>query len=102
MDTQTLTMKILVIDVGGTHVKFLANEQSDLREFASGSKMTAKQMVAGVRKSTSDWQYDAVTIGFPSPCCTEKSLSSRATLVAAGSVMILRKCLSVRFAGSQL
>lgn len=29
--------------------------------------MTAKQMVAGVQKATTDWQYDAVTIGFPGP-----------------------------------
>ena len=34
-------MNVLVIDVGGTHVKILATGQSDKREFASGPKMTA-------------------------------------------------------------
>ena len=44
-------MDVLVIDVGGTHVKILATGQSDKREFDSGPKMTAEQMVSGVRRA---------------------------------------------------
>lgn len=58
-------MKLLVVDVGGTRIKFLASEQTAHRKFASGSEMTAMQMVAGVRKASSDWQYGTVSIGFP-------------------------------------
>ena len=60
-------MNVLVIDVGGTHVKVLVTGESEPRKFASGPKLTARQMVAGVKKITADWNYDAVTIGFPGP-----------------------------------
>jgi len=58
-------MKVLVVDVGGTHVKILATGQKQLREFPSGPTLTAKQMVAGVKKLASDWKYDVVSIGYP-------------------------------------
>jgi polyphosphate glucokinase len=38
-------MDILVIDVGGTHVKILATGQKEKREFPSGPTLTAQQMV---------------------------------------------------------
>jgi polyphosphate glucokinase len=60
-------MKVLVVDVGGTHVKVLVSGEREPRKFASGRKLTAKQMVAGVKKITRDWKYDAVSIGFPGP-----------------------------------
>jgi len=58
-------MKILVIDVGGTHIKLRATGQKRREELPSGSKMTAKKMVASVRKIVAGWKYDAVTIGYP-------------------------------------
>jgi polyphosphate glucokinase len=61
------SMNVLVIDVGGTHVKILATGQNDKREFASGPKMTAEQMVSGVRQLAGGWSYDAVSIGYPGP-----------------------------------
>ena len=60
-------MNVLVIDVGGTHVKILATGQNDKREFASGPKMTAEQMVSGVRQLADGWSYDAVSVGYPGP-----------------------------------
>lgn len=60
-------MNVLVIDVGGTHVKVLVSGESEPRKFASGPKLTARQMVSGVKKITADWNYDAVSIGFPGP-----------------------------------
>jgi polyphosphate glucokinase len=58
-------MNVLVVDVGGTHVKILATGQKELREFTSGPTLTAKQMVAGVKKLAGNWKYDAVSIGYP-------------------------------------
>jgi polyphosphate glucokinase len=58
-------MNVLVIDVGGSHVKILATGQKQPREFPSGPSLTPKQMVAGVRKIATDWKYDAVSIGYP-------------------------------------
>ena len=60
-------MKVLVIDVGGTNVKVLAQGQQEPRKFASGPTMTPKQMAAGVKKLTADWKYDVVSIGLPAP-----------------------------------
>jgi len=58
-------MKILVIDVGGTHVKVLATGQKKRVQIPSGPKMTPAKMVAAVRAATADWKYDAVSIGYP-------------------------------------
>lgn len=58
-------MRVLVIDVGGTHVKMLASGQRMPQKFVSGPTMTPKQMVSGVKKATAGWNYDVVSIGFP-------------------------------------
>jgi polyphosphate glucokinase len=60
-------MKVLVIDVGGTHVKILATDQTVPQKFVSGPKLTAKEMVATVKKLARGWNYDAVSIGYPGP-----------------------------------
>jgi polyphosphate glucokinase len=58
-------MNVLVVDIGGTHVKVLATGQKQSREFPSGPKLTPRQMVAGVKKLASDWKYDTISIGYP-------------------------------------
>jgi len=58
-------MKVLAIDVGGTHVKILASGEKTPQKFVSGPEMTAKQMVSQVKKLTAQWEYDAVSIGYP-------------------------------------
>jgi len=58
-------MKVLVVDVGGTHVKILATGQSDRRELRSGPTLTPKRMVAGVKRLAGDWKYDVVSVGCP-------------------------------------
>src|SRR4029079_544274 len=60
-------MKVLVIDVGGTHVKILATGQKLERRVDSGPTLTARQMVSGVRALDKGWEYDAVSIGYPGP-----------------------------------
>ena len=68
-------MNVLVIDVGGTHVKILATGQSEKREFASGPKMTAEQMVSGVRQLADGWTYDVVSIGYPGPVLHDRPVA---------------------------
>ena len=58
---------VLVIDVGGTHVKVLATGHREEREIPSGSKMTARKMVRDVKRITKDWKYGFVSIGYPGP-----------------------------------
>lgn len=59
--------KILVIDVGGTHVKLLATGETEPRRFDSGVDMTPQDMVKGVLETVKGWNYNAITIGFPAP-----------------------------------
>ena len=57
--------RVLVIDIGGTNVKFLVAGEKTARRFPSGRKLTPRQMVAGIKQLAADWEYDAVTIGYP-------------------------------------
>src|SRR5713101_7299059 len=68
-------MNVLVIDVGGTHVKVLLSGEREPRKFESGPTLTAKEMVAGVKKITGDWKYDAVSIGFPGPVLRNRAVA---------------------------
>ncbi len=58
-------MKVLAIDVGGSHVKVLLSGESRHRKADSGPDMTPTQMVAAVRTLTTDWEWDRIAIGFP-------------------------------------
>ncbi len=58
-------MKVLTIDVGGTNVKILATGQRVRRKFSSGPTLSPSQMVSTVKKLAGDWEYDAVSIGYP-------------------------------------
>jgi polyphosphate glucokinase len=64
---KTKSRKILVVDIGGTHVKMLASGQSAPRKFDSGPNLTAGRMVKLVKAATRDWHYDRITLGFPGP-----------------------------------
>ncbi len=57
--------KVLVLDVGGTHVKMRASGQSAGRQFDSGPALTAEQMVEKVQALSRGWRYDAISIGYP-------------------------------------
>jgi len=59
--------RILVIDVGGTHIKLQATIHKEPVIIPSGPKMTAKKMVAAVKKYTADWGIDVISMGFPGP-----------------------------------
>jgi polyphosphate glucokinase len=67
-------MKILVIDVGGTHIKILVSGVKAKREIESGPAMTAREMVEGVKKLAADWEYNAVSIGYPGPVLHNRPL----------------------------
>ncbi|MGA7922006.1 MAG: ROK family protein [Candidatus Acidiferrales bacterium] len=59
--------KVLVLDVGGTHVKVLMTGQKTPVEIASGPNMTARKMVRLVKQATRDWKYDCISMGYPGP-----------------------------------
>ena len=68
-------MKVLVVDVGGSHIKILATGQEARRRFVSGPTMTAEEMVAEVKKAAEGWKYEAVSIGYPGPVMRGKPVS---------------------------
>ena len=60
-------VKVLVVDIGGTHVKLLATGSRTPIKIPSGLNMTPRKMVAAIRKATTNWQYSKVSIGYPGP-----------------------------------
>jgi polyphosphate glucokinase len=67
--------KILVIDVGGTHVKIKLSSAPERREFKSGPKLSAKDMVAKAKELTRNWKYDVVSIGYPGPAAGNRPIT---------------------------
>jgi polyphosphate glucokinase len=60
-------LKILVIDIGGTHIKAIATGHRNRIRFASGPTMTPARMVKELLKATEGWEYELVSIGYPGP-----------------------------------
>jgi polyphosphate glucokinase len=76
------SMKILVIDVGGTHVKVIATGHDEPLKIPSGPTMTAEGMVAAVRQATEGWEYAAASIGYPGPVIRGKPVCEPYNLAA--------------------
>jgi len=60
-------MKVLAIDVGGTHVKLLLSGRRVPVKIPSGPRMTPRRMVSAVKRLTDGWRHDVVSIGYPGP-----------------------------------
>jgi polyphosphate glucokinase len=59
---------VLTVDVGGSNIKVLTSEDGrTARRADSGPDLTASEMVERVAALTTDWSYDAVSVGVPSP-----------------------------------
>ncbi len=67
--------RVLVVDVGGTHVKVLASGETTPREFKSGPGLTPKRMVRETRKLAKGWSYDVVSIGYPGPALRNRPVA---------------------------
>ena len=75
-------LNVLVVDIGGTHVKVLATGQAQPQEFPSGPTMTPEHMVSEVKKLTADWKYDVVSIGYPGPVLRDRPVAEPYNLAA--------------------
>jgi polyphosphate glucokinase len=60
-------MNILMVDVGGTNVKLMASGHEGRRKVPSGPMLKPSQMVCEVLKATADWEYEAISLGYPGP-----------------------------------
>jgi polyphosphate glucokinase len=63
----TKPQKVLVIDVGGTHVKLLMTGQKKPTMIDSGPDMTASKAARLVKLATRGWKFDCVSMGYPGP-----------------------------------
>jgi polyphosphate glucokinase len=70
-------MKVLVIDIGGTRVKLFATGQPAAREFVSGPTLTPKKLLRKVGKLVADWEYDAISVGYPGPVVKNRPAPGR-------------------------
>jgi polyphosphate glucokinase len=68
-------LRILVIDIGGAHVKLELSAPRWRCEFGSGPKLTAKAVVAKVKELTDGWTYQVVSIGYPGPVAANRPIA---------------------------
>lgn len=59
--------RILVIDVGGTHVKVLVTGMKEPVLIPSGPTLSPKAMITQVKSAVKRFPYDLVSIGYPGP-----------------------------------
>ena len=64
-------MKILVVDIGGSHVKVLATGKRTPLKLSSGPELTPLLMVSEVLAATTGWSYEGVSIGYPGPVAAD-------------------------------
>ena len=66
--------RILVLDVGGTHVKLLVTGMKQPILIPSGPTMTPRAMVRQVKAAVKSIPYDVVSMGYPGPVVHGKPL----------------------------
>ena len=84
-------MNVLAIDIGGTHVKMLDSAEKEARKFSSGPAMTPRTMVAGVKKLTADWTFEAISIGYPGPVLHNRPVVEPHNLAKGWTVFDFRR-----------
>jgi polyphosphate glucokinase len=75
-------MKILVIDIGGTHVKVASTDVRVPIKILSGPTMDAEEMTREVLAATQEWAYDCISIGYPGPVAHDRPLAEPHNLAA--------------------
>jgi predicted NBD/HSP70 family sugar kinase len=68
-------VKILVVDVGGTHIKAIATGRKTPIKIPSGPDVTPRVMVRRLLAAVHGWEFDAVSIGYPGAVVHGKPVS---------------------------
>jgi polyphosphate glucokinase len=63
--TDEAERRVLMIDVGGTHVKLKDGVRSPTQRFDSGPELTPVALVEAVREFAKDAEYDVASVGYP-------------------------------------
>jgi predicted NBD/HSP70 family sugar kinase len=74
--------KVLVIDIGGTHIKVYAKGRRQPIKIDSGPAMTPKKMIKAVHTAVDGWRHDVVSLGYPGPVVHGKPLHNPVNLGA--------------------
>ncbi len=74
--------RVLVLDVGGTHVKVYATGHAEAIRLPSGPRLTPRRMITAALRAASraGWEWDAVSIGIPAPVARGRVLREPANL----------------------
>jgi polyphosphate glucokinase len=75
-------MRVLVIDIGGTHVKVASTDIRVPIKIPSGPNMDAEIMARDVLAATEGWTYDCISIGYPGPVAHDRPLAEPHNLAA--------------------
>jgi polyphosphate glucokinase len=76
VDKRASPKTILIVDIGGSHVKAITNTDCERRAFTSGPHLTAKTMMKKLKRLTADWSYDVVSVGFPGSVVCNRPLAN--------------------------
>jgi polyphosphate glucokinase len=68
------SLKVLVVDVGGTNVKMRATGQKEAVKIPSGPSLTATKAVNVVKENTHGWDFDRISLGYPGPIINGRPL----------------------------
>jgi len=71
---------VLVIDVGGTHIKVYPIGRRQPIKINSGPTMTPRKMIQAVRAAVDGCRYDVVSLGYPGPVVHGKPLHNPVNL----------------------
>ena len=65
--SRTTLRRILVVDIGGTHVKLLVTGLKEPIKIPSGPTLTPRVMIQKIKAALKNQPYDVVSIGCPGP-----------------------------------
>jgi polyphosphate glucokinase len=73
-------LKILAVDIGGSHVKLRASTGGEERRVESGPAMTGQGMIDAVRTLSKGLDFNVVAIGYPGPVVHDRPIAEPANL----------------------
>src|SRR6202047_54935 len=68
------SLKILVVDVGGTNVKMRTAGQKEALKIPSGPTLTAGNAVKFWKAATRGWDFERISLGYPGPIINGRPL----------------------------
>jgi predicted NBD/HSP70 family sugar kinase len=84
-------MRVLVIDIGGSHVKTPLVGSDARARVESADDMGPEQILRQLQPLLADWQFDVVSIGYPGEVGKNGPGKIQATWAAAGLTSIFRR-----------